>query len=111
MVVESRTADAVVKHDPVKKGGVTKCDTLLLIFERKFRCLRYGQICPKLLLFQFRQKCPGSANGQKCLIASLFELRSKMSVTGNRKRFPNLESKNALTPYFTADKIVCRNFD
>ena len=88
-----------MKHDPIKKG-VAKRDTLLLIFERKFHCLRYGQICPKLNLFQLGQKCPGSANGQKCLIASLFALCSKKSVTGNRKRFPNLESKNALAPYF-----------
>ena len=27
-VVESRTAAAVVKHDPIKKRGVAKCDTL-----------------------------------------------------------------------------------
>lgn len=81
-VVESRTAAAVVKHDPIKKG-VTKCDTLLLILERKFRCLRYGQICPKLNLFQLGQKSQGSANGQKCLIASLFALCSKKSVTGD----------------------------
>lgn len=83
MVVESRTAAAVVKHDPSKKKGVAKRDTLLLIFERKFHHLSYGQICPKLNLFQLRQKRPGSANGQKCLIASLFELRSKKSVTGD----------------------------
>ena len=89
-----------MKHDPSKKRGVAKRDTLLLILERKFRCLRYGQICPKLNLFQLGQKCQGSANGQKCLIASLFELRSKMSVTGDQKRFPDLESKNAFTPYF-----------
>ena len=82
-VVESRTAAAVVKHDPIKKRGVAKCDTLLLIFERKFRCLRYGQICPKLPLFQLGQKSPGSANGQKCLIALLFALCSKKSVTGD----------------------------
>lgn len=94
-----------MKHDPIKKG-VTKCDTLLLIFERKFPCLRYGQICPKVPLFQLRQKCSGSANGQKCLIALLFALCSKKSVTGVQKRFPDLESKNTLTPIFTADKKV-----
>lgn len=63
-------------------------------FEQKFPCLSYGQICPKLNLFQLGQKCPGSANGQKCLIASLFALRSKKSVAGDQKRFPDLESKN-----------------
>lgn len=87
---------------PRQKRGVAKCDTLLLIFEWKFHHLSYGQICPKVPLFQLRQKC---------LIALLFALCSKKSVTGDLKRFPDLESKNALTPYFTADKIVCRNFD
>lgn len=33
-VVESRTAAAVVKHDPIKKG-VTKCDTLTDKFVQK----------------------------------------------------------------------------
>ena len=89
-----------------EKKGVAKCDTLLLIFEQKFPCLSYGQICPKLNLFQLGQKCPGSASGQKCLIALLFALCSKKSVTGDQKRFPDLESKNALTPYFTVDKKV-----
>ena len=42
-----------------------------------------GQICPKLPLFQLGQKSPGSANGQKSLIALLFALCSKKSVTGD----------------------------
>ena len=37
-------------HFQSRKKGVTKCDTILLIFEWKFHHLRYGQICPKVPL-------------------------------------------------------------